>query len=75
MAKIEMRAADLGELYALLKMYQAVYGEVPENLIKDIEYRFKTTYTVCSTSKNPICITNPRGAGRKSKIEPKKRSR
>ena len=30
MAKIEMREADLGELYALLKMYQAVYGEVPE---------------------------------------------
>ena len=73
MAKIEMRAADLGELYALLKMYQAVYGEVPENLIKDIEYRFKTTYTLCSTSKNPICITNPRGAGRKSKIEPKEK--
>lgn len=73
MAKIEMKAADLGELYALLKMYQAVYGEVPENLIIDIECRFKTTYTVCSASKNPVSITNPRGAGRKSTIEPEEK--
>lgn len=73
MAKIEMKAADLGELYALLKMYQASYGEVPESLIKDIECRFKTTYTVCPTSKTPLSITNPRGAGRKSKIEPEEK--
>ena len=73
MAKIGMRAADLGELYALLKMYQAAYGEIPESLIKDIECRFKTTYTVYPTSKNPLSITNPRGAGRKSKIEPKEK--
>lgn len=73
MAKIEMKAADLGELYALLKMYQSVYGEVPESLIKDIRCRFKTICAVCSASGNPISTTNPRGAGRKSKIEPEER--
>ena len=75
MAKIEMKAADPGELYALLKMYQSVYGEVPECLIKDVGYRFKTTHTVCSTSKDAFSIKNPRGAGRKSNIGPEEKDK
>lgn len=68
MAKLEMKATDLGELYVLLKMYQMVYREVPEWLIKDVEYRYKTTYGVKSDDIGAVSITNPRGAGRKSNV-------
>lgn len=72
MVKIEVK---LGELYELLKMYQAVYGEIPERLIKDMECRFTTTYSVCLANKKPLSITNSRGVGRKSKIEPKEKKK
>ena len=42
MAKLEMKAVELGELYVLLKMYHMVYGEVPEGLIRDVEVRFES---------------------------------
>ncbi len=61
-----MRKTDLGELYALLEMYQRVYGGVPEELLIKIENRYEKTQGSGAARENQI--TNPRGAGRKSKI-------
>ena len=63
---MEMRKTDLGELYALLEMYQRVYGGVPEGLLVKIENRYEKTHG--SGGARESQITNPRGAGRKSKI-------
>ena len=63
---IEMRKTDLGELYALLEMYQRVYGGVPEGLLIKIEDRYGKSHGPVADRENQI--TNPRGAGRKSKI-------
>ncbi len=75
MAGLEMKATDLGELYVLLKMYQMVYGEVPEWLIRNVEYRFKTTHGVRNGDIRTLSITNPRGAGRKSNVNPEEKER
>lgn len=63
---MEMRETDLGELYVLLEMYQRVYGGVPEGLLIKIENRYEKTHG--SGGARERQITNPRGAGRKSKI-------
>ena len=63
---MEMRKTDLGELYALLEMYQRVYGEVPEGLLIKIENRYEKSHGPGADRERRI--TNPRGAGRKSKI-------
>ena len=63
---IEMRKTDLGELYALLEMYQRVYGGVPDGLLIKIEDRYERAHGSGADRENRI--TNPRGAGRKSKI-------
>ena len=63
---MEMRKTDLGELYALLEMYQRVYGGVPEGLLIKIENRYEKMQG--SGTSRESQITNPRGAGRKSKI-------
>ena len=75
MARLEMKATDLGELYVLLKMYQMTYGEVPEWLIRNVGYRFKTTHEVRSSDIRALSITNPRGAGRKSNVDPEGKER
>ena len=62
---IEIRKTDLGELYTLLELYQRVYGEVPEGLLIKIEDRYKRAHGPGERERQ---ITNPRGAGRKSKI-------
>lgn len=63
---MEMRKTDLGELYALLEMYQRVYGGVPEGLLIKIENRYEKTHGTGADRERQV--TNPRGAGRKSKI-------
>lgn len=75
MTKLEMKAAELGELYVLLKMYHMVYGEVPEWLIRKVEDRFETTYGIKKGDRKSCSITNPRGAGRKSNIDPEEKER
>ena len=75
MARLEMKATDLGELYVLLKMYRMVYGEVPEWLIGNVENHFKTTYKVTSGDIGALSMTNPRGAGRKSNVDPEEKER
>lgn len=75
MARLEMKATDLGELYVLLKMYQMVYGEAPEWLIRNVKNRFKTTYKVKSSDTRAFSITNPRGAGRRSNVDPEEKER
>lgn len=75
MARLEMKATDLGELYVLLKMYQMVYEEVPEWLIGNIERRYKTIYEVRNSNIRALSITNPRGAGRKSNIAPEEKEK
>lgn len=63
---MEMRKTDLGELYALLEMYQRVYGGVPEGLLIKIKDRYEGSHGPAAAQERRI--TNPRGAGRKSKI-------
>ena len=63
---MEMRKTDLGELYTLLEMYQRVYGGVPEGLLIKIADRYEGSHGSGTDSESRI--TNPRGAGRKSKI-------
>ena len=75
MARLEMKATDLGELYVLLKMYQMVYREVPEWLIRNIENQFKTTHEDKKGNIKSFSITNPRGAGRKSNVAPEEKEK
>lgn len=69
-----MKPSDLGELYALLTMYQNVYGGVEDKFLAEIadNYNISTACFVCGGGKNPAAspITNPRGAGRKRRNDP-----
>lgn len=69
-----MKTSDLGELYALLIMYQNVYGGVGDKLIAEIADNYNRT-AACSCPgsgrEDAIApITNPRGAGRKRRNDP-----
>lgn len=66
MGMIVMRRTDLGELYALLKMYNRSYGGVPEELVESVEEAYKASAR--KDEKGIPEITNPRGAGRKSGV-------
>lgn len=73
MQDIKMRPTDLGELYALLSMYQDTYGGLPEGLTEDIErhYQEAAACGLCMKGEPSITlVTNPRGAGRKRKTDP-----
>ena len=59
---MEMRKTELGELYALLKMYQGVYGGVPEGLLIKIGERYEKAHG--PEADREKLLTNPRGAGR-----------
>ena len=78
MPDIKMRPTDLGELYALLSMYQDTYGSVPEGLMGQVvkHYREAASCGLCrkEDASFPL-ITNPRGAGRKSHTDPEEVSR
>lgn len=69
-----MRPSDLGELYALLTMYQNVYGGVEDKLVAEIvdNYNRAAASFRCCNGKNhaAVPITNPRGAGRKRRNDP-----
>lgn len=71
---LQMRPSDLGELYALLTMYQNVYGGVGDKLITEIAGNYnKSAACFCpgSGTEDAIAsITNPRGAGRKRRNDP-----
>ena len=63
---LAMRRTDLGELYALLKMYDSCYGGVPKELAESVKEAYKE---LPGGDKEEIPeITNPRGAGRKSGV-------
>lgn len=72
MGKIMMRVTDLGELHTLLTMYQDTYGSVPEGFIEQVAEQYHTAAIGhCDAESASIPrITNPRGAGRKSKVKP-----
>lgn len=59
MSGLEMKRADLGELYSLLEMYGRTYGGVAEELLENIAAAYKR-------QGGTGTIRNPRGAGRKS---------
>lgn len=71
---LQMKPSDLGELYALLTMYQNVYGGVGDKLIAEIADNYNRTAACfcCGSGKNHVAspITNPRGAGRKRRNAP-----
>lgn len=78
MPGIKMRPTDLGELYALLSMYQNTYGNVPEWLVEQVVKHYQEAAPCGSCRKEgasmPL-VTNPRGAGRKSRTDPEEVSR
>lgn len=65
---IKMKAVDLGELYGLLEMYGRVYDGVPKELLEHIETAYKEAKDTGGSPKGRERITNPRGAGRKSRV-------
>lgn len=65
MSGLEMKKADLGELYCLLEMYGRTYGGVPGELLDSIETAYKR-------QGGKGTIRNPRGAGRKRVTTPEK---
>ena len=71
---LQMKSSELGELYALLHMYQNVYGGVEGKLLAEIvdNYNISAACFCCnSENKQPVPpITNPRGAGRKRRNVP-----
>jgi len=71
---LQMKPSDLGELYALLDMYQNIYGPAGDNLLAEIagNYKISAACYCRGRGKNPdiIPITNPRGAGRKRRDIP-----
>lgn len=71
---LQMKPSDLGELYALLTMYQNVYGGAEDKLLAAIadNYNISAARFCCGSGKNHTVapITNPRGAGRKRRDDP-----
>lgn len=71
---LQMKSSELGELYALLHIYQNVYGGVEGKLLAEIvdNYNISAACFCCnSENKHPVPpITNPRGAGRKRRNVP-----
>lgn len=71
-----MRPTDLGELHTLLIMYRNTYGGVPDRFLEQIaeQYHAAVASRYCDAESNSVpLITNPRGAGRKSKVKPKEK--
>ena len=63
MPDIKMRPTDLGELYALLSMYQDAYGSVPEGLMGHVIKHYREAASCGSSRKDDASvplITNPR---------------
>lgn len=71
---LQMKPSELGELYALLNMYQNVYGGVEGKLLAEIVDNYNISVACfCCNSKNKHIIppiTNSRGVGRKRRNVP-----
>ncbi len=72
MSAIEMRASDLGELYALLSMYIRTYHTCERDgaLLNEVTEKYNAQSGLQENECSPPSLMNIRGAGRRHAFSP-----